>query len=172
MNRFQVGLYRNYLPVLHGKSSLIFNILLAGFGTFGKQEIENKYNEAIEEIAEDLESQHVKEVMGISEFGRKAKKFDITEQIAKARELGTKRKQDDSDQLTESTGIDNKAEDESSEEDDEDIIGPLPPKDLNVKTKTPKEKKNEDDDSDSYDDLSDSDDDDSNENLVKRYSQK
>lgn len=50
-----------------------------GFGTFGKQEIasQNKYNDEIEEIAEDLESQHVKEIMGISEFGRKAKSFDI-----------------------------------------------------------------------------------------------
>lgn len=35
------------------------------------------FNKQIEEIAEDLESQHVKEVMGISEFGRKSKIFDI-----------------------------------------------------------------------------------------------
>lgn len=56
----------------------LFKIISTGFGTFGKKEATNKFNEAIEEIAEDLESQHVKEVMGISEFGRKAKSFDIT----------------------------------------------------------------------------------------------
>lgn len=40
----------------------------------------------IEDVAEDLESQHLKEVMGISGFGRKAAKvFDINEQIEKAR---------------------------------------------------------------------------------------
>ena len=49
----------------------------SGFGTFSKDS-QNKYNDAIEEIADDLESQHVQEVMGISGFGRKAKTFDIT----------------------------------------------------------------------------------------------
>lgn len=48
-----------------------------GFGTFGTDTTINKYNEAIEEIADDLENQHVKEIMGISGFGRKAKTFDI-----------------------------------------------------------------------------------------------
>lgn len=54
------------------------NIL--GFGTFGKNEsapATDQYNDEIEEISEDLESQHVKEIMGISEFGKKAKSFDI-----------------------------------------------------------------------------------------------
>lgn len=52
----------------------------AGFGTFGKNELtkaKTKFHDEIEEIAEDLESQHVKEIMGISEFGKKAKSFDI-----------------------------------------------------------------------------------------------
>lgn len=50
-----------------------------GFGTFGKHaEIKNSLNEAIEELADDLENQQVQEIMGISEFGRKAKTFDIT----------------------------------------------------------------------------------------------
>lgn len=51
-----------------------------GFGTFGRNEsakANDKLNYEIEEIAEDLESQHVKEIMGISEFGRKAQSFDI-----------------------------------------------------------------------------------------------
>lgn len=48
-----------------------------GFGTFGTAPIHNKFNDAIEEISDDLENQHVKDVMGISGFGRKAKTFDI-----------------------------------------------------------------------------------------------
>lgn len=60
--------------------------LFAGFGTFGKQN-KNSLNNAIEslELTEDLESKRVQEIMGISEFGRKAKIFDITVsfQIAK-----------------------------------------------------------------------------------------
>lgn len=63
----------------------LFSNQIPGFGTFGGNEtpssstttIENKFNNAIEEIAEDLENQHVKEVIGISAFGRKAKSFDI-----------------------------------------------------------------------------------------------
>lgn len=53
----------------------------SGFGTFGKNapsNVTNKFHDEIEEIAEDLESQHVKEIMGISEFGKKAKSFDIS----------------------------------------------------------------------------------------------
>lgn len=49
-----------------------------GFGVFGKQETTNSLNNAIEELADDLESQQVRDIMGISEFGRKAKTFDIT----------------------------------------------------------------------------------------------
>lgn len=53
---------------------------IPGFGVFGRNERTkdtNRLNDEIEEIAEDLESQHVKEIMGISEFGKKAKSFDI-----------------------------------------------------------------------------------------------
>lgn len=58
---------------------------ISGFGTFSKnEEIErekekekNKFNIEIEELGEDLENEEVKNVMGISEFGRKAKVFDI-----------------------------------------------------------------------------------------------
>lgn len=46
----------------------IFKTFSVGFGTFGKK---------IEEV-DDVESQHVKNIMGISAFGRKAKNFDIT----------------------------------------------------------------------------------------------
>lgn len=54
------------------------NLICLGFGTFGKQE-KNSINNAIEDLAiDDAESQQVKDIMGISEFGRKAKTFDIT----------------------------------------------------------------------------------------------
>lgn len=43
-----------------------------GFGTFGKQTSTSKSEEV-----DDIESQHVKNIMGISAFGRKAKNFDI-----------------------------------------------------------------------------------------------
>lgn len=52
-------------------------IFLEGFGTFGKNKKDKSFSVAIEEIADDLESQHVQEIMGISEFGRKAKSFSI-----------------------------------------------------------------------------------------------
>lgn len=56
--------------------------LLEGFGTFGKNNKKDKsFSVAIEEIADDLESQHVQEIMGISEFGRKAKSFSIEVRI-------------------------------------------------------------------------------------------
>lgn len=51
--------------------------MFTGFGTFGRGE-KNSLNNAIEELADDLESQQVKDIMGITEFGRKAKIFDIT----------------------------------------------------------------------------------------------
>lgn len=50
---------------------------LIGFGTFGKKE-SNSLNNSIRELADDLESARVKEIMGITEFGRKAKTFDIS----------------------------------------------------------------------------------------------
>ncbi|TDG38188.1 hypothetical protein AWZ03_015390, partial [Drosophila navojoa] len=53
-----------------------------GFKKMDKQQMIRQ----IEDVAEDLESQHLKDLMGISSFGRKAAKvFDINEQIAKAR---------------------------------------------------------------------------------------
>lgn len=47
-----------------------FRSFYTGFGTFGK----TSKNEEVD----DIETQHVKNIMGISAFGRKAKNFDIT----------------------------------------------------------------------------------------------
>lgn len=48
-----------------------------GFGIFGKQQKTTPIM-ADELTTDDLESKRVQEIMGISEFGRKAKTFDIT----------------------------------------------------------------------------------------------
>lgn len=43
----------------------------SGFGTFGRTPIQEA--KEIEEIADDLESQHVEQVMGIKNFGKNPK---------------------------------------------------------------------------------------------------
>lgn len=48
-----------------------------GFKKFGKINKEEIINEKIDKVSDDLESQHLKEIMGITSFGRKAKVFDI-----------------------------------------------------------------------------------------------
>lgn len=72
---FSIHYYHIFMPISGNNT---------GFGTFGVDKpssstttSENKLNNAIEEIADDLENQHVKEVFGFSSFGRKAKSFDI-----------------------------------------------------------------------------------------------
>lgn len=72
------GIYLNFrsgfvliLMKLNHKYSII------GFGTFGKQQTSTPID-AEDLNTEDLESKRVQEIMGISEFGRKAKTFDIT----------------------------------------------------------------------------------------------
>ena len=58
--------------------NLLF-IFIGGFKKFGKPQL----IEQIDEVADDLESQHLKEIMGISEFGRKAaKSFDIVVSVS------------------------------------------------------------------------------------------
>lgn len=46
----------------------------SGFKKFGKEEHQKK----VEEVSEELEQQSLKDVMGITGFGKKAKVFDIT----------------------------------------------------------------------------------------------
>lgn len=91
-----------------------------------------------------MENHHVKEIMGISEFGRKAKHFDINEMIAKAREFAPRKP----------------VEETVPTDDEDDYVGPAPPQELkdaivkNSKrnTKGSDDDENESDESDSEDD--------------------
>ncbi|XP_064551954.1 gastrulation defective protein 1 homolog [Drosophila montana] len=115
-----------------------------GFKKMDKQQMIRQ----IEDVAEDLESQHLKDVMGISGFGRKAAKvFDISEQIAKARTFAPP------------------VQEQEAKEEDEDVIGPLPPaadtgSQQQPDTSTKKEsndKEDQEDDEDENEDDSDED---------------
>ncbi|XP_067633598.1 gastrulation defective protein 1 homolog [Eurosta solidaginis] len=122
---------------------------VGGFKKMGKEQLIRQ----VEEVTEDMESQHLKEIMGISGFGRKAAKvFDINEQIAKAREVAPPLPRNDTEQ-----------EREADDSDDEPIFGPLPTDAAAAVTETGKSKKtkaNSDEDDDEEDDDSDDDDDD------------
>lgn len=128
-----------------------------GFKKIDKQQMIRQ----IEDVAEDLESQHLRDLMGISSFGRKAAKvFDINEQIAKARTSAPP------------------VQEQETNDDDEDIIGPLPPSadtetqkqqdepGTNSKKNTNDKKHQADDEDDNDDDDDDSDEDD--DNLIRR----
>ncbi|KAG6457113.1 hypothetical protein O3G_MSEX010117 [Manduca sexta] len=133
----------------------------SGFGTFGRTPIQE--HKEIEEIAEDLESQHVHSVMGIKNFGKKAKNFNLQEMLEQARKTAqetSKKKLEDPKPAPETAQKEDligpplpptlTAKSQDSSDDDEDIIGPpVPPNLGDEKTK----------DEDSYDELSDSDDD-------------
>ncbi|XP_020804291.1 gastrulation defective protein 1 homolog [Drosophila serrata] len=128
----------------------------SGGGGFKKMDKQQMIRQ-IEDVAEDLESQHLKEVMGISGFGRKAAKvFDINEQIEKARitRPGLDRNKEDPTQKA----------DEKTEEEEEDVIGPLPPVPAEEKNKSTKDDASKED----SDDDSDDDDSDDEQSLAKR----
>ncbi|XP_045513594.1 gastrulation defective protein 1 homolog [Pieris brassicae] len=150
-------------PISFGKITLNFqkdtsdNGASSGFGTFGRPIQEQK---EIEELSDDLENQHVHQVMGIKNFGKKAKNYDIQEMMERAKKTAQE--------------VAKKAMESKSKDDDEDVIGPLPPNlgqdDNNDDIGPPiplnlidKDKENtiitKQDGEDSYDELSDSDDD-------------
>uniref|UniRef100_A0A1B0G7Q0 Uncharacterized protein n=1 Tax=Glossina morsitans morsitans TaxID=37546 RepID=A0A1B0G7Q0_GLOMM len=88
-----------------------------GFKKIDKEQMQRK----VEEISGDLESQNLKEIMGITSFGRKtAKIFDINEQIAKAKEAAPTHTQITNAELSKDNAL------EVEENDDNEIIGPLP----------------------------------------------
>ncbi|XP_075985096.1 gastrulation defective protein 1 homolog [Anticarsia gemmatalis] len=148
----------------------------SGFGTFGRTPIQE--HKEIEEIAEDLENQHVQQVMGIKNFGKKAKNFDVTEMVQQAKinalEANKKRLEAEANSTTDKTepGKGDESDDEligpplppgltvGQQDDDEDEIGPpVPPELLKKDGKKDKSKSDKgDDDEDSYDELSGSDD--------------
>ncbi|XP_053964574.1 gastrulation defective protein 1 homolog [Anastrepha ludens] len=117
-----------------------------GFKKMGKEQLIRQ----VEEVTDDMESQHLKEVMGISGFGRKtAKVFDINEQIAKAREVAPSKPRTDTDQ---------RKAGEDDDSDDEPAFGPLPTDavgaaaDTNKQSVTKLKKTNADSDDDEDDD--------------------
>lgn len=141
----------------------------SGFGTFGRTPIQE--HKEIEEIAEDLENQHVQQVMGIRNFGKKAKNFDVIELVEQAKlnaqEANKKRLEAEAampkpeakkDEESDGDVIGPLPIEASKNADDEDEIGPpIPPDLLNKYNKT---KKSKGDGEDSYDELSGSDDED------------
>ncbi|CAH1119828.1 unnamed protein product [Phaedon cochleariae] len=102
-------------------------------GTFGPPK-------AIEVLDDDNESQQMKDVMGISTFGKKAKVFDIKEMIAQVKATAK--------EVTKKPVEDVPADSEDSDDSDE-FIGPPLPQDLGGSNKetTKAESKISDDDS-------------------------
>ncbi|XP_037954493.1 gastrulation defective protein 1 homolog [Teleopsis dalmanni] len=85
-------------------------------GSTGFKKIDNaKLMQRLDEVSDDLESQHIKDIMGISGFGKKsAKSFDINEQIAKARKIAQVK------------SVEQEIQHEEDSESDNEIIGPMP----------------------------------------------
>lgn len=111
-------------------------------GTFGPPK-------AIEALEDDSEQQKMKNVMGISSFGKKAKSFDIKEMMAQVKQTAREvTKQPEEDKLSDDS--------EDSEEDDDELIGPPIPANLTnpevTKSKPQKQNTNSDSDSDEDDD--------------------
>ncbi|XP_055383353.1 gastrulation defective protein 1 homolog [Condylostylus longicornis] len=95
--------------------------------------------EKINEVSDDLESQHIKEVMGITGFGKKAQTFDIEEQIKQAKSNKIHKPPDEGVQVPEKTSeSESESESDTSDSESEDeIVGPLPPTEIlenNLKT--------------------------------------
>ncbi|CAG9571156.1 unnamed protein product [Danaus chrysippus] len=173
-------------PISFGKISFAINTLgqnnvekdsNSGFGTFGRTPIMEQKD--IEDISEDLESQNLHQVMGIKNFGKKAKSFNIDEMVEQARLTAqqNKKKVEAENESKEKDMAGSKvlgpvnvstSNDDQDDEDDELIGPPIPAnmlpnldtkEDKNVETKhgDNSDEKNQHSD-DSYDDLSGSDD--------------
>ncbi|CAG9792878.1 unnamed protein product [Diatraea saccharalis] len=158
----------NRKPISFGKITLNFEKASTneqtsspeGFGTFGRTPIQEQRE--IEEIADDLENQHVQQVMGIKNFGKKAKNFDLEAMVKEAKrnaEEANKKK------LEEAA----KTSCEFQNDDHSDVIGPLPPSEdqeeeigppvpLQLSNNSDIDKSKSSINEDSYDELSGSDD--------------
>lgn len=140
-----------------------------GFGKFGRTPIQEQKD--IEEIAEDLESQHVHQVMGIKNFGKKAKNIDVEEMIKLAKiaahEANRKKLEANIANSSEekSDSVQNSAAEQPQDDSsDEEVFGPPVPSSLLTKDPDKDKAEGKDDktkgDEDSYDELSGSDDED------------
>ncbi|XP_050671588.1 gastrulation defective protein 1 homolog [Leptidea sinapis] len=130
---------------------------ISGFGTFGRTPIQEQ--KEIETIAEDLENQHVHKVMGIKNFGKKAKQFDVEEMVERARKTAQEnalQKPAPPDDINAVSVIRPVPKESTHSESDDELIGPPIPTSLTSK-KTSEDKKSGDD---SYGELSGSDDED------------
>jgi WD repeat-containing protein 70 len=139
-----------------------------GFGTFGRTPIQEQRE--IEEIADDLESQHVHQVMGIKNFGKKAKNFNVEDMVLEAKksahESNKKKEKREPAKILEAQSSTPQETNNDDDDDDDDIIGPLPPNLSKseevigppVPENVSGDKEKDDSDEDSYDELSGSDD--------------
>lgn len=140
----------------------------SGFGTFGRKSVETNVTKMNEIRPEDEEeTQNLKQVMGISGFGKKAKSFDVQEMLEnitktiKSNKTNVEQTKTD-ERVTKSKDQceKEKAKDEDVDDEDDDLIGPPIPPELQNSTNTEpttkvKSKENDDDDSDEDDKESD-----------------
>lgn len=149
----------------------------SGFGTFGRKSLESNVTRMNEIRPEDEEeTQNLKEVMGITGFGKKAKSFDVQEMLEnitrtisinktsekiKHDESVTKTQTDIEHASQEETKDNDSSENESSSDsEEEDLVGPPIPSELQCSMnteKTAKAKNKDNDDDDDDDDDSDED---------------
>uniref|UniRef100_A0AAR5Q082 WD repeat-containing protein 55 homolog n=1 Tax=Dendroctonus ponderosae TaxID=77166 RepID=A0AAR5Q082_DENPD len=101
--------------------------------------------QAIEALEDDKEGQQMKEVMGISAFGKKAKTFDINEMMAQVKATAR--------EITKKAEEDKPVESSSDESSEDELIGPPLPPQVPV-ARMEKRTKNSDSDSDSDEDIS------------------
>lgn len=151
-------------PISFGKITLNFqketsnNEASSGFGTFGRPIQEQK---EIEELSDDLENQHVHQVMGIKNFGKKAKNFNIQDMMERAKKTAqevSKRSMESSKETDDTNVTDPLLPNSGQDDNDEDIIGPPIPANLITKKDKGDTTIVKQDGEDSYDELSDSDD--------------
>ncbi|XP_034944349.1 gastrulation defective protein 1 homolog [Chelonus insularis] len=137
----------------------------SGFGIFGKKDIEESSSKIIEiNPADEEETENLKKVMGMSEFGKKAKSFDVEEMVEHiTKSLNSKKPiKSSNNEINKDLELTFKSQessennvDDDSNEDDDDIIGPMPPPAPPEDTKSTKKPTKNDDSDDSDDSESD-----------------
>ncbi|XP_077284006.1 gastrulation defective protein 1 homolog [Arctopsyche grandis] len=114
-----------------------------GFGTFGRtREIVDISNE------DDSEAQQMKEVLGIQEFGKKAKTFNVEQMLEEVKKTARSVAPLKKESLL--------PIEQSNDDSDDDLIGPPLPTNVISATNVKEADKSDDDSDDSYNELSDS----------------